>query len=272
MDPAVPVGGAGRRRPCRRRARLQRSASSSQSLLGFAGSGVLWIAVLVAGISLALRFSWLRAAERIGALDRIAARAPASSASSAPRTSASARRRCASARQVVEVEHELQEEHLPIVIEPTAGRRAEERRASSRSGRSRCSASWSTPSCRRSTCSTPRPAASETVTRRDARDDLAPDREEAEGLRRRGARRRRLARAGDHALRDRAGHRREGRAGRQPRQGPGALAVSLVSHPRRRDDPRQDDDGARAAQREAADDPPVRDPRLAGLQRRRARS
>jgi DNA segregation ATPase FtsK/SpoIIIE, S-DNA-T family len=35
--------------------------------LGFAGSGVLWIAALVAGLSLALRFSWLTLAEWIGA-------------------------------------------------------------------------------------------------------------------------------------------------------------------------------------------------------------
>src|SRR4051812_7806115 len=38
----------------------------SQSLLGFAGSGVLWIAALVAGVSLGLGFCWLAAAERIG--------------------------------------------------------------------------------------------------------------------------------------------------------------------------------------------------------------
>jgi len=34
--------------------------------LGFAGSGVLWIALLVAGVSMALRFSWLQVAEVIG--------------------------------------------------------------------------------------------------------------------------------------------------------------------------------------------------------------
>ena len=34
--------------------------------LGFAGSGVLWIAALVVGLSLALRFSWLRLADNIG--------------------------------------------------------------------------------------------------------------------------------------------------------------------------------------------------------------
>ncbi|MEN9451507.1 MAG: hypothetical protein RLZZ369_566 [Pseudomonadota bacterium] len=40
--------------------------------LGFNGSGVLWIAMLVAGASMALRFSWLDLAERIGALvDRL---------------------------------------------------------------------------------------------------------------------------------------------------------------------------------------------------------
>ncbi|MEO6032249.1 MAG: DNA translocase FtsK 4TM domain-containing protein, partial [Burkholderiaceae bacterium] len=39
---------------------------ASQGLLGFAGSGVLWIAALVAGVSLAFEFSWLGVAERIG--------------------------------------------------------------------------------------------------------------------------------------------------------------------------------------------------------------
>jgi DNA segregation ATPase FtsK/SpoIIIE, S-DNA-T family len=39
----------------------------SMQWLGFAGSGVLWIAALVLGIALALRFSWVRAAEAIGA-------------------------------------------------------------------------------------------------------------------------------------------------------------------------------------------------------------
>ena len=39
----------------------------SMQAFGFAGSGVLWIASLVVGAALALRFSWLRAAERVGA-------------------------------------------------------------------------------------------------------------------------------------------------------------------------------------------------------------
>ncbi len=39
---------------------------SSMRWLGFAGSGVLWITLLVAGLSMALRFSWLALADRIG--------------------------------------------------------------------------------------------------------------------------------------------------------------------------------------------------------------
>ena len=62
----------------------------SMHWLGFAGSGVLWIAALVAGMSLALRFSWLALAERIGARSTRCASA-ASSAWSGPRTAASAR-------------------------------------------------------------------------------------------------------------------------------------------------------------------------------------
>ena len=38
----------------------------SMRWLGFAGSGVLWIALLVAGMALAMRFSWLHLAEWIG--------------------------------------------------------------------------------------------------------------------------------------------------------------------------------------------------------------
>jgi len=38
----------------------------SMRALGFAGSGVLWIAALVAGLAMAFRFSWLSLAERIG--------------------------------------------------------------------------------------------------------------------------------------------------------------------------------------------------------------
>ena len=40
--------------------------TASMRWLGFAGSGVLWIALLVAGMALALRFSWVRLADSIG--------------------------------------------------------------------------------------------------------------------------------------------------------------------------------------------------------------
>jgi DNA segregation ATPase FtsK/SpoIIIE, S-DNA-T family len=40
--------------------------SVTQALLGFLGSGVFWIAVLVAGLALAFGFSWIRVAERLG--------------------------------------------------------------------------------------------------------------------------------------------------------------------------------------------------------------
>jgi DNA segregation ATPase FtsK/SpoIIIE, S-DNA-T family len=42
-------------------------APLSMKALGFAGSGVLWIAALLVGLSLTLKFSWLTVSERIGA-------------------------------------------------------------------------------------------------------------------------------------------------------------------------------------------------------------
>ncbi len=91
---------------------------ASQSLLGFAGSGVLWIAVLVAAASMALRFSWLRVADALGAaieslrnrrVERI------ERAEDARLGAAAVRER----DEVLEVAHELSEQHLPLVIEPT---------------------------------------------------------------------------------------------------------------------------------------------------------
>ena len=90
----------------------------SSHWLGFAGSGVLWIAALVAGMSLALGFSWLALAERIGA------------AVDALRERRQQRKEQAEDRRIgeklqVEREHEVEVErqevvdHLPLVIEPT---------------------------------------------------------------------------------------------------------------------------------------------------------
>jgi len=88
----------------------------TQGLFGFAGSGVLWIAALVAGIALALRFSWLRLAERIGAwIDSLREkRVERIERAEDVRVGEKALRE---REVVVEVEHRLHEDHLPIVIE-----------------------------------------------------------------------------------------------------------------------------------------------------------
>ena len=89
---------------------------ASQHLLGFVGSGVLWIAVLVAGLSLALRFSWLRVAEGIGAwIDSLRERRVERIERAADvRLGEQAK---AERELVADVEHRLHEDHLPIVIE-----------------------------------------------------------------------------------------------------------------------------------------------------------
>ncbi len=85
--------------------------------LGFAGSGVLWIAALVAGMALALKFSWLALAERIGsAFDALRERRQ-------QRREQAEDRRIGEAamvlrEQVVEVERREVVDHLPLVIEP----------------------------------------------------------------------------------------------------------------------------------------------------------
>ncbi len=89
---------------------------ASQHLLGFVGSGVLWIAALVAGVSLALRFSWLRVAEGIGAwVDSLRERRVERIERAADvRIGEQAK---AERELVADVEHRLHEDHLPIVIE-----------------------------------------------------------------------------------------------------------------------------------------------------------
>ncbi len=88
----------------------------SQQLLGFVGSGVLWIAALVAGIGLALRFSWLKLAEGIGAwVDSLRERrVERIERAEDVRVGEQALRE---REVIVDVEHRLQEDHLPIVIE-----------------------------------------------------------------------------------------------------------------------------------------------------------
>jgi S-DNA-T family DNA segregation ATPase FtsK/SpoIIIE len=91
----------------------------SMRWLGFAGSGVLWIALLVTGLSLALRFSWLQVADAIGQqFDRLrASRIGRKEAEEDRRLGeAAARER----EEVVEVQRIEVQEHLPVVIEPAA--------------------------------------------------------------------------------------------------------------------------------------------------------
>ncbi len=88
----------------------------SQRWLGFAGSGVLWIAMLVAGLALAFRFSWLRTAEGIGQwVDSL--REKRVERIERAEDQRIGERAVREREHVVEVEHQLHEEHVPIVIE-----------------------------------------------------------------------------------------------------------------------------------------------------------
>ncbi len=89
--------------------------ASSMKLFGFAGSGVLWIAILLAGLALAFRFSWLGVAERLGArLESLRARGVASfeRAEDARIGEKALRER----EKVVEVDQQRKEAHEPIVV------------------------------------------------------------------------------------------------------------------------------------------------------------
>jgi S-DNA-T family DNA segregation ATPase FtsK/SpoIIIE len=88
----------------------------SQGALGFVGSAVLWIAVLVAGLALAFRFSWLRTAEGIGQwVDSL--REKRVERIERAEDQRIGERAVREREHVVEVEHQLHEEHVPIVIE-----------------------------------------------------------------------------------------------------------------------------------------------------------
>jgi DNA segregation ATPase FtsK/SpoIIIE, S-DNA-T family len=106
--------------------------ATSAKWLGFAGSGVFWIATLVAGIAMALHFNWLLLAERIGAwLDTFKHKREAQRelAEDVKLGLAAQRER----DHVVAVEREVIDEHIPVVIEkpmvevPKSDRVAKER-------------------------------------------------------------------------------------------------------------------------------------------------
>jgi DNA segregation ATPase FtsK/SpoIIIE, S-DNA-T family len=91
--------------------------SLSSKWLGFNGSGVLWIATLVASSAMALRFSWLELAERIGMkFDSLRetheAKREAAQDIRIGEQAAIERERVAS-----EVRHELPAEPIPLIIE-----------------------------------------------------------------------------------------------------------------------------------------------------------
>jgi DNA segregation ATPase FtsK/SpoIIIE, S-DNA-T family len=105
---------------------------ASSTFLGFAGSGVFWIAALVAGIAMALHFNWLHLAERIGAwVDTFRQRREAQRemAEDVKLGLAAQRERDV----VLTIEREEIEEHIPVVIEkpvmevPRSDRVAKER-------------------------------------------------------------------------------------------------------------------------------------------------
>ena len=85
--------------------------------LGFNGSGVLWIAMLVAGTSMALRFSWLEVAERIGELvDRLRERREAQREVEQD-IKIGEQAVIERERVVEEVRHEAPVEPIPLIIE-----------------------------------------------------------------------------------------------------------------------------------------------------------
>ncbi|WP_119292921.1 DNA translocase FtsK [Azohydromonas sediminis] len=89
----------------------------SMTWLGFVGSGVTWIAALVLGSALALRFSWLRWADALGAwiVSLRERREERRQRAEDLRLGEAALR---AREQVVETEREHIAEHEPIVIEP----------------------------------------------------------------------------------------------------------------------------------------------------------
>jgi len=93
------------------------AGQASMRWLGFAGSGVCWIALWVAGLALAFGFSWGRVAERLGTwIEAIGARR-----SEAREREEDLRIGEQAARQREQVVEEVRaevEDHVPIMIEP----------------------------------------------------------------------------------------------------------------------------------------------------------
>jgi len=110
LDPLLPGGQAGG-------VLGALAGKASMTWLGFAGSGVLWIVLGVAGFAFALRFSWVGLAERLGtAIEGLwQRRAEAREVQEDLRIAEVMTRE---REQEVAVEQAEAEEHAPIVIEP----------------------------------------------------------------------------------------------------------------------------------------------------------
>ena len=87
----------------------------SMRWLGFVGSGIVWIAALVVGMSLALRFSWLRLADRIG--ERIDALRERRQEQREIEEDVRIGEAAVREREIVAEEHRLEPVHPPLVIQ-----------------------------------------------------------------------------------------------------------------------------------------------------------
>ncbi|MBL8289597.1 MAG: DNA translocase FtsK 4TM domain-containing protein [Rubrivivax sp.] len=93
----------------------------SMRWLGFAGSGVLWIALGVAGVAMALRFSWLGAAEAIGRrFDALRARLQGQREQAEDRRLGEMAAREREREQMAEVHRREDDVAPPLVIAPPA--------------------------------------------------------------------------------------------------------------------------------------------------------
>ncbi|MFY7855195.1 MAG: DNA translocase FtsK 4TM domain-containing protein, partial [Rubrivivax sp.] len=91
--------------------------TASLKWLGFTGSGVAWIVALVLGVSLSLRFSWLRVAEGVGTLLETWRERRAARREQALDAQLGAQAQAERERVVAEEQREIVD-HLPLVIEP----------------------------------------------------------------------------------------------------------------------------------------------------------
>ncbi len=260
-----PYASTALRRRCRRRPGecwVRSWVARWRSALGYTGATLILLVLLAAGLSLFTGVSWLTVLERLGTWAETAylnlVQKWQEREDRRAGVQAVIRR-----DEVVEVSKKKLEVHEPIRIEPPAV----EIPKSARVEREKQVPLFENlpdsllPPLSLLDVAGEEPRGTE---HRDSRVHLAPDREEAARLRGRGESRRRLSRAGDHPLRNRARCRRQGQPGHQSDQGSCAGAVGS-QHSRDRDHTGQEPDGARDPQSDAPDRAAVGDPEFPGL-------